>query len=80
MINPVGGLLKTPQSRRDNQGGSRRRDTLMRKVFEYYEECHADVYLVLGVRKIGQIYTVASKSDDWPPSLESLVCVDGFKD
>lgn len=78
MINPVGGLLKTPQSRRDNQKRSRRRDTLMRKAFEYYEECDADVYLALRMRKTGQIYTVASKSNDWPPSLESLVCVDAF--
>ena len=64
MINPPGGLLKTPQSRRDNQKRSRRRDTLIRKAFEYYEECDADVYLVLRIRKTGQIYTVTSKSDD----------------
>lgn len=32
------------------------------------------------MKKTGQIYTVASKSDDWPLSLESLVRSDVFQD
>lgn len=56
-----------------NQKGRRRRETLFKKASEYCSECGADICLILWVKKTGQIYTLVSESEGWPPSQNQLV-------
>jgi len=58
-----------------SQQARKRRNTLYKKLLEYYLKCGADFYLALRVKKTGQIHTVRSIStENWPPSPQQLVC------
>lgn len=62
-------------SRAKSQQRSRRRKGLLKKAYEYGIECDADVYVVLRIRKDGQIYTFnTDSSGHWIPPLQELVC------
>lgn len=41
------------RTRRFNQKAQKRRETLLRKAFEYYTKCDADINLVVRMRKTG---------------------------
>jgi hypothetical protein len=45
--------FKTSDARRGNQKRLRRRETLLRKVFEYCAECDTDIHFVLRLKKTG---------------------------
>lgn len=60
--------------RRANQQRYRRRNCLLKKANDYGVDCDADVYLVLRIRKNGQIFTFnTDSSGQWLPSLQELV-------
>ncbi|KAL1979492.1 hypothetical protein VTN96DRAFT_5702 [Rasamsonia emersonii] len=59
--------------RSKTQQKNRRKDGLFRKAYQYCIECDADVYVVLRIRRNGQIYVFNSDSTgEWPPSKEQL--------
>jgi hypothetical protein len=66
-------LSESPRAK--NQQRYRRRKGLLKKAYEYGIECDADVYVVLRIRKDGQIYTFnTDSSGQWVPSAQELVC------
>jgi hypothetical protein len=65
--------VESTRTRRLNQKAQKRRETLLKKAFEYYTECDADINLVVRMRKTGQIFTLTSHSQGWPLSEEQLV-------
>lgn len=57
------------------QQKNRRKDGLFRKAYQYCIECDADVYVILRIRRNGQIYISNSNpTEEWPPSKQQLVC------
>lgn len=56
------------------QQQTRRRNSLLRKSFEYCRECDADVFMMIRLRHNGQIVFFNSNSQ-WPQSREQLVGV-----
>jgi hypothetical protein len=62
--------LNTPRPK--CQQGSRRRDSLFRKAFEYCCECDADIFLMARLKHNGQIFVFNSDSR-WPLMQEDLV-------
>src|SRR5215469_5155943 len=66
------GLKKKLKSK--TQQRSRRRRCLFKKAKEYSTKCDADVFLILRIRKNGQIFFLNSNATgQWPPSPEQLV-------
>lgn len=65
--------FKTSDARRGNQKSLRRRETLLKKIFEYCTECDADIHFVLRMKKTGQLYTLTSNAKEWPLSTEQIV-------
>ncbi|OJJ42060.1 hypothetical protein ASPZODRAFT_155542 [Penicilliopsis zonata CBS 506.65] len=59
----------SPRSIRQQQ--TRRRNSLLRKSFEYCRECDADVFMMIRLRHNGQIVFFNSDSQ-WPLSREQL--------
>jgi len=56
------------------QQRSRRRQCLFKKAKEYCTKCDADVFLILRIRKNGQIFFLNSDATgQWPPTPEQLV-------
>ncbi|CAG8140740.1 unnamed protein product [Penicillium salamii] len=64
--------FKTSHVRRGNQKSLRRRETLLKKIFEYCTECDADIHFVLRMKKTGQLYTLTSNAKEWPLSTEQI--------
>ena len=61
---------KEKKSKRQQQ--YRRKKGLFKKAFEFATKCDADVYLVVRLKKTGQVYSLASDKS-WCPSSEILV-------
>ncbi|KAF3400223.1 hypothetical protein F1880_008349 [Penicillium rolfsii] len=56
-----------------DQKTRRRRNTLFRKATEYCSECHADIQMIIRLKKTGEVYILTSKSKGWPLSETQLV-------
>ena len=63
-------INKEKKSKRQQQ--NRRKKGLFKKAFEFATKCDADVYLVVRLKKTGQVYSLASDKS-WCPSSEILV-------
>ena len=62
-----------PRAKRQQR--CRRRRSLLKKAYEYGVNSDADVYMVLRIRKDGQIYIFNRDSSvQWIPPLQELVC------
>lgn len=55
-----------------NQQRRRRKDGILKKVYEYSVYCDADAYIVLRTRNNGKIFAFSS-THGWSPSLRELV-------
>lgn len=56
------------------QKQARRRNSLLRKSFEYCRECDADVFMMIRLKRNGQILFFNSNAQ-WPLSRKQLVSV-----
>ncbi|CAG7977552.1 unnamed protein product [Penicillium salamii] len=56
------------------QKQARRRNSLLRKSFEYCRDCDADVFMMIRLKRNGQILFFNSNAQ-WPLSREQLVSV-----
>jgi len=57
--------VNTPKAKRQQD---RRKESLMKRAYEYSLECDADVYMSIRIRKNGRVFTFTSDSTgEWPP-------------
>jgi len=68
-------FVKQNSNRAYNQQRTRRRAGLFKKVYEYFEKCDADAFVILRIRRNGQTFILTSDSQNgvWPPSQKDLV-------
>ena len=64
--------LDTPKAKRQQQ--DRRKESLIKRAYEYSRECDADVYMSIRIHKNGQVFTFTSDSTgEWPRSEAEMV-------
>lgn len=65
---------RSESARAKNQQRNRRKRSLFKKAKEFVHECESDVFLVVRVRKNGQMYIFdLSTRDQWIKDLSNLV-------
>jgi hypothetical protein len=57
------------------QQKDRRKESLVKKAYEYSLECDADVYMSIRIKKNGRVFTFNScLTGEWPLSEAQIVC------
>lgn len=65
---------RSESARAKNQQRNRRKRSLFKKAKEFVHECESDVFLVVRVRKNGQMYIFDSSTrEQWIKDLSNLV-------